>query len=118
VKLLLDEQISGKVADRLRGLGHDAIAVAAETSLRGLPDRDLFEIAEAQGRAIVTYDRADFEALMREYDGAGRSHHGVIFVHPMRFHGADLSRLIAALAALLERRDPAGSFVIWLQDAD
>jgi hypothetical protein len=118
VKLLLDEQISGKVADRFRALGHDVIAVAAESSLRGLPDRDLFEIAQGERRAVVTYDRADFEALMREYDGAGRSHHGVIIVHPMRFHGAELSRLTAALAAVLERPEPGGSFVIWLQDAE
>jgi predicted nuclease of predicted toxin-antitoxin system len=55
VKLLLDEQVSGKVADRLWDLGHDAIAAAAETSLRGLPDWDLFEIAQAQRRAIVTF---------------------------------------------------------------
>lgn len=118
MKVLLDEQISGKVADRLRGQGHDAIAAAAESSLRGLPDRDLFEIAQAQRRALVTYDRVDFEALMREYDGAGRSHHGVVIVHPMRFHGAELSRLTAALAALLEQPEPGGSFVIWLQAAD
>jgi hypothetical protein len=118
VKLLLDEQISGKVTDRLRSLGHDAIAVAAEQSLRGLTDRDLFEIAQRERRAVVTYDRADFEALMREYDGAGRSHHGVIIVHPMRFHGAELSRLTAALAAVLERPEPGDSFVIWLQGPD
>jgi hypothetical protein len=118
VKLLLDEQISGKVADRLRGLGHDAIAVAAEPSLRGLADRDLFEIAQGQRRAVVTYDRVDFEALMREYDGAGRSHRGLVIIHPARFPGAELSRLTAALASLLERPDPGGSFLIWLQRTD
>jgi hypothetical protein len=55
--------------------------------------------------------------LGRRTDGrpAERS---VDVVHPIRFHGAELSRLTAALAALLERRDPGGSFVIWLQDAD
>jgi Domain of unknown function (DUF5615) len=118
VKLLLDEQISGKVANRLRGLGHDAIAVTDEPNLRGMRDPRLFEYAQDQGRAIVTYDRSDFEGIMREYAGLGRSHHGLVIVAPMRFHGSEFSRLTAALAALLERRDPGGSFVIWLQDVD
>jgi Trk K+ transport system NAD-binding subunit len=36
VKLLLDEQISGNVADRLRGRGHDVVAITADPSLRAV----------------------------------------------------------------------------------
>lgn len=43
MKLLLDEQISGKVAERLRGRGHDVVAVTDEPDLRGMRDPDLFE---------------------------------------------------------------------------
>ena len=63
VKLLLDEQISGRVAERLRTQGHDVIATAALPEMRGLSDPDLFEAAQEQERAIVTYNRADFEAM-------------------------------------------------------
>jgi hypothetical protein len=52
LKLLLDEQISGKVADRLRDQGHDVVAVTDETLLRGLGDSDVFEIAQA-ARALL-----------------------------------------------------------------
>ncbi|MBK5220831.1 MAG: DUF5615 family PIN-like protein [Thermoleophilia bacterium] len=69
MKLLLDEQISGKVADRLQERGHDVIATTAAPSLRGLSDPDLFEVAQRQGRALVTYNRPDFEAIVREYAG-------------------------------------------------
>jgi predicted nuclease of predicted toxin-antitoxin system len=117
VKLLLDEQISGKVADRLRQRGHDVLAVTAEPSLRGLADPDLFELAQRQGRAVVTYNRADFEVLIREYAGAERPHHGLVVVHPIRFPNRELARLTKALGLLLEQPDPGGSFLIWLQAA-
>jgi predicted nuclease of predicted toxin-antitoxin system len=73
VKLLLDEQISGKVAERLRKQGHDVTATTAEPTLRGLSDPDLFEVAQEQERVLVTYYRADFEAIVREYAAAGRA---------------------------------------------
>lgn len=52
MKVLLDEQISGKVAERLRDRGHDVIATTAAPSLRGFSDPDLFEAAQRQGRAL------------------------------------------------------------------
>ena len=85
MKLLLDEQISGKVAKLLQDCGHDAIATTADPSLRGLSDPDLFEVAQQQGRAVVTYNRPDFEAILREYVETNRKHHGLVIVHPTRF---------------------------------
>lgn len=116
MKLLLDEQISGKVAERLRGQGCDAVAVSAEASLRGLSDPDVFEIALAQGRAVVTYNRADFEAINLEYAEAGREHHGLVIVHPVRFPGRDFARLTRALKSLVSGEALGKSFVIWLQE--
>jgi len=118
VKLLLDEQISGKVAGRLREQGHDVIAVAAEQSLRGLSDPDVFEIAQGQGRAVVTYNRDDFEAIIREYAEAGRENHGLVIVHPVRFPSQDFARLVGALAGLLGSDPPGKSFVVWLQEIE
>jgi hypothetical protein len=76
----------------------------------------LFELAQREGRAVVTYNRADFEALVREYAGEHRPHHGLILVQPIRFPGSEFARLTAALTALLERPDPGASFLIGPQE--
>lgn len=99
MKLLLDEQISGKVAERLRDRGHDVIATTAEPSLRGLSDPELFELAQRDERAVVTYNRADFEAIVREYAETNRQHHGLVIAHPVRFPSWEFGRLTAALIA-------------------
>lgn len=115
MKLLLDEQISGKVADRLRDLRHDVVAVTNETSLRGLSDPDVFEVAQAQGRAVATYNRGDFEAIVREYAEAGREHHGLIIIHPLRFPSQGFARLASAFDSLADAAPGGKSFVVWLQ---
>jgi hypothetical protein len=92
LKLLLDEQISGKVAERLRGRGHDVIAVTDEPDLRGMLDPDLFEIAQEQRRALVTYNRPDFEPIVREWARLNRSH-----------SRRELRRLVAARLAAGDR---------------
>jgi hypothetical protein len=115
VKLLLDEQISGKVAERLRDGGHDVIATTADPSLRGFSDPDLFEVAQRQARVVVTYNRADFEAIVREYAETNREHHGLVIVHPTRFPSWEFSRLSAALDALLRGPDLGRGFLVWLQ---
>ena len=116
MKLLLDEQISGKVAERLQERGHDVFATTADPSLRGLSDPDLFELAQEQGRALITYNRADFEAIVREYAEANREHHGLVIIHPTRFPSWEFGRLAAALAAFLDGPAPGKSFLVWLQD--
>ena len=116
MKLLLDEQISGKVAERLRDRGYDAVATSADPALRGLGDPELFEVAQRQGRAVVTYNRPDFEAIVREYAERNREHHGLVIVHPLRFPSWEFARLTAALGALLEGRDRGRTFLVWLQE--
>ncbi len=116
MKLLLDEQISSKVAERLRGQGCDAVAVSSESALRGLSDPDVFEIAQAQGRAMVTYNRADFEAINLEFAELGNEHHGLVIVHPVRFPSRDFARLTKALKSLAEGDALGAGFVVWLQE--
>jgi hypothetical protein len=118
VKLLLDEQISGKVAERLRNRGHDVIAATDDPSLRGLSDPDLFEVVQQQGRALVTYNRVDFEPIVREYAEMNREHHGLVIVHPTRFPSWEFTRLAAAVERLLEGPNPGKSFLLWLQEPD
>ncbi len=112
LRLLLDEQISGKVADRLAEAGHDAIAVTAEPMLRGTSDEDLFEIAQSQERVFVTYDRSDFEEILRHLAAYGKEHHGIVFVQQHRHPSREITLLAKALAAL--KPPKGGNFVIWL----
>lgn len=116
MKLLLDEQISGKVAERLRDRGHDVIAATDEPSLRSLRDPDLFEVAQQQGRALLTYNRVDFEPIIREYAQMDRAHHGLVIVHPVRYPSREFARLAVAIEGLLAAADLGMSFVIWLQE--
>ena len=115
MKLLLDEQISGKVAERLRDRGFDVVAVTDDPDLRGMLDPDLFEVAQEQDRALVTYNRPDFEPLVRECARLNRSHRGLVIVHPVRFPSWEFARIAAALERMLAGRDPGESLVVWLQ---
>ena len=116
MKLLLDEQISGKVAERLRNRGHDVSAATDDPTLRGLTDPDLFEVAQRQSRSVITYNRADFEPITREFAHLDREHCGLVIVHPSRFPSWEFARLAAALEGLLTGPDLGRSFLVWLQD--
>jgi predicted nuclease of predicted toxin-antitoxin system len=85
VKLLLDEMISARIAERLRADGHDVRAIDESPGLRGLSDPDVFAHAQQEERAIVTYNREDFRALDREYTSRQHEHHGIVILHPRRF---------------------------------
>lgn len=115
MKLLLDEQISGKVAERLRDRGHDVAAATDDSDLRGLSDPDLFDVAQHQGRALVTYNRSDFEPILHRYAADDHEHNGLVIVHPTRFPSWEFARLAAAIESLLKGPDLGGSFLVWLQ---
>jgi hypothetical protein len=119
VRLLLDEHLSPIVARSLRDRGHDVIAVAERTDLRGAEDEAILLAAAAEDRVVVTADTEDFARL-----GASRLrdrhwHAGIILAPPGTFprsrDGSGL--LIRALDALLADRpdaDPAIAEVLWL----
>lgn len=118
MRLLLDEHFSDEVAKRLRSLGHDVIALTADRKQRGLADLEVFEMAQRQGRTVVTYDREDFERLIRSYIESKRSHHGLILVDSRRLPGRDFTRLVNALSALVDGPDLGTNFVIWLKPSE
>jgi predicted nuclease of predicted toxin-antitoxin system len=60
VKLLLDEMISAVVAEQLRARERDVEAASEGRELRGLPDLEVFDYAQAAERSVVTYNRDDF----------------------------------------------------------
>jgi hypothetical protein len=113
VKALLDEMIPPAVAEQLRQRGHDVVAVAERADVRSLPDREVFAFAQAEGRAIVTRDRADYILLDREQRAAGVPHAGLVLVSS-RFAAAAVGPLVKALDQLLARDEPYPDFVHWL----
>ncbi len=117
MRLLLDEMLSAVIAEQLRDRGHDVIAVDESPSLRGLPDPDLFDHAQPEGRALVTYNRDDFLALDRAYCDRGSEHNGIVILNPRRFpQGAGtIGALVAALVAFISSGPPYPSFVHWLR---
>lgn len=116
MRLLLDEMISGGVAERLTARGHDVTAVVADPTLRGSSDPDLFASAQAQARAVATYNREDFLALAQAYGQTGRDHHGLVIINPIRHPNDQISRLVNALDAFLGTFRDYPGFVAWLQD--
>jgi Domain of unknown function (DUF5615) len=115
--MLLDEMLPAAIAEHLRARGHDVSAVVERRELRGLVDDDLFEHAQVEQCAVVTYNRDDFLALDRQSRAAGRDHAGLVILNPRRFHLAqgNLGALIGALETLLATEAPYPSFVHWLQ---
>ena len=82
MKLLLDEHDSPKIAAELRKRGHDVVSAAERDDLRGLGDRELWNVASAEGRALMTENVADFMPLARETAAEGGRHSGVVFTSP------------------------------------
>jgi predicted nuclease of predicted toxin-antitoxin system len=113
VRLLLDAHYSPKVAEQLTARGHDAVAAAADTTLRRLPDRELFAYAVAERRALVTNDVADFIPLAQQAAAAGEHHCGLVLTSdrslPRSKRG--IGRLVRALDGL---GDVPGDSVLWL----
>jgi predicted nuclease of predicted toxin-antitoxin system len=82
VRLLLDEHYSPKIAEELRKRGHDVVSLGERRDVRGLDDRELWNRASAEKRAVLTENVADFMALVREAAAGDEPHFGVIFTSP------------------------------------
>ena len=79
-KLLLDEMLSGDIAEHLRAKTHDVIAVVEEPALVGTPDEELLAHATSSGRLLVTANVRDFAAIHASWGSRGRSRAGLIYV--------------------------------------
>jgi hypothetical protein len=118
VKLLIDDCYSGEVARLLRrSFGHDAVSASEHPALRGRPDSDLYELAQAQGRVLVTENVVDFAPLAMESQARGEQHHGLVFTSNERFprsRPGTSAELAAALNELAKEEGSEEPFVRWL----
>jgi Domain of unknown function (DUF5615) len=105
--LLLDEMLSGNIADQLRSKGHDVLAAVADSALLALPDDQILAHATATGRALVTANIKDFMPLDAQYRAAGQAHAGLIFISSKTFRQdrAHTAAITGALSALFDQ-DP------------
>jgi predicted nuclease of predicted toxin-antitoxin system len=101
--LLLDEHLSARrIAQPLRRLGHDVLALEEQQAARALPDDEVLVEAADEGRILVTCDGVDFTILARAWQEEGRTHAGLIIVWSRRNH--ELRAIVDGVARLLEQR--------------
>jgi len=103
--LLLDEMLSGNIADQLRSKGHDVLAVVTDPMLLALPDDQILAHATATGRALVTANIKDFMPLDAHHRAAGQTHSGLIFISSktIRQDRAYTAAITGALSAFLDQ---------------
>ena len=92
VRLFIDEDVHDRLAEALRRKGFDAINTR-EAGRKGLPDVEQLEFATAQGRAILSFNLVDYEALAKEFFHTGKRHAGII-VSPRRSFGEIFQRVV------------------------
>ena len=116
MRLLLDEMHSPAIAEALVAQGWDVIAVAAEPSLRGSSDAELFEHVSSSGQILVTENVGDFSVLHTDWLVSDRPCPALVFTNPKRFNRASLAYpgdLIAALDIFLSDPPIRGRSWLW-----
>jgi hypothetical protein len=105
------------IAEQLRLRGHDVTAVKERTELVGWPDDQLFVVAQAEGRTIVTKNIGDFRVLATGELRRGRSHCGLILVDDKAFpraNSASVGQIVTALDAILHANPDLTDLERWL----
>lgn len=105
MRLLLDEHFDYAIADQLRRLAVDAIAVKRERpDLEGQDDDVILRTASAERRVVVTNNVRDYAPLVEDFGLRGETHFGVLFTDDETFPRSDagVGLLVRALAAFVE----------------
>jgi hypothetical protein len=95
------------IAERLRGQGHDVLALDEHRELDGLSDVDVLALASQDGRVLITFNVRDFAPILRQWAGEQRSRAGCLLLVGIEQHefGAILDRIRAVLEAGPGQRD-------------
>jgi len=107
MKIKLDENLPGRLADALARAGHDVDTVYAE-GLSSSDDDAVWNAAQESGRFFITQDM-DFSDLRKFVFG---EHAGVMLV---RLHEPGRDRLLDRITSVLETEDTqswTGAFVV------
>src|SRR5438874_7638165 len=91
MKLLVDECTGPAVALWLEQQGHDVFSVYSQA--RGIDDDKVLEIAQVDGRILITNDRGFGDKIFRER----RPHHGVVFLRLANERAANKIRVLNRL---------------------
>lgn len=122
MKLLLDEMYDPAIAKELRRkYNYDVVAVQERADLVSMPDAELFEAAQEEGRTVVTENVADYQLLDAYYRGGERTHSGLLFTSNRSFprsRPGTTGRLITALADYIAKRPEQPASIDWLQPID
>lgn len=77
MRILADEDSQARAQlNILRTDGHDVVAVG-ELDKNGIPDPEVFDLAQSLERVLLTHNTEDFHELHRKRPG----HHGIISVY-------------------------------------
>jgi hypothetical protein len=99
LRLYFDEDsTSHALIQALQARGVDVIS-PLDTGMRGRSDEEHLEFAAAEGRAVYTYNIADFNRLHASWLRAGRGHAGLILAQQQQYSvGEQLRRLLKLVA--------------------
>ena len=84
-QLLLDELLSGRIAEQLRARGHDAVAIVERPDAIQLPDDEVLALGASEERVVVTLNIADFALLDAAWTSQGPSHAGLLLLGAATF---------------------------------
>jgi predicted nuclease of predicted toxin-antitoxin system len=98
MRFMADENVSRRVVERLRAKGFDVVLIAGPLS--GIPDREVFKLAEAEGCILITEDRHFGELAVRQRLGW----EGLILLELDRLSNeAEAERVVEVITVQFER---------------
>jgi predicted nuclease of predicted toxin-antitoxin system len=94
MKFIIDESTGKAVAQFLREIGHDVVAVTE--TIPATEDRDILIKAASEGRIVITNDKDFGELIFR----SGYAHNGVLF---LRLQDESAANRVHVVKAVLEQ---------------
>ena len=105
--VLADANVFVPMVEELRRMGHDVLDIK-EQDLERLSDQEIFQLAQNQGRVLVTMDK-DFSSILLYPPG---EHYGIIVVKLYRLKVAEATKLFVDAITELRPEDISGNVVI------